>query len=177
MPPIVCIVVHPSRFVREGLASILAKSAFDPACIAPNIADVPSTIAGDGEQVLVLIGVLEGSDLVHDVVAAKASFPDAHVVIVGDANRRDLVAAALELGASSFVDENVATSSLIKELELVVQGEPVISVLIVKRLLRHFSSTPSEKVVAAPAVEELRPPETEEQAEQNSQLSGREAAI
>jgi two-component system, NarL family, nitrate/nitrite response regulator NarL len=176
MPSIVCVVVHPSRMVREGLASILASSPFDPACMASSMADVPSTIADAGEQVLVLIGVREGGDLVHDMGAAKASFPDAHVVVVGDANRRDLIAAALESGASSFVDENVPTSSLIKELELVVQGEPVIAVSIVKRLLRHFSSPPSEKVVAAPVVDDP-PPETEGQIEEKSQLSGREAAI
>src|SRR5262245_6143196 len=177
MPSIVCVVVHSSRIVREGFASILAKSPFDPECSASNIADVPSAIADAGEQVLVLIGVRDDGDLVHDIGAAKASFPDAHVVVVGDATRRDLVAASLELGASSFVDENVATSSLIKELELVVQGEPVISVLIVKRLLKHFSSTPNEKAVAAPALDEPQTPETEGQFEQNSHLSGREAAI
>src|SRR5262245_22123706 len=114
MPSIVCVVVHPSRIVREGFASILAKSRFEPARIASSIADVPSTIADAGDQVLILTGVRDAGDLVHDMGAAKASFPAAHVVVVGDANRRDLVAAALELEASSFVDENVATSSLIK---------------------------------------------------------------
>src|SRR5262245_14590531 len=116
MASIVCVIVHPSRIVREGLTRILAKSPFEPACTASGIADVPSTIADAGEQVLVLIGVREESGLAEDLSAAKASFPDAHVVVVGDANQRDLVTAALAMGATSFVDENIATSTLIKEI-------------------------------------------------------------
>jgi DNA-binding NarL/FixJ family response regulator len=124
------------------------------------MADVPSTIAGAGEQVLVLIGVREESGLAEDLSAAKASFPDAHVVVVGDANQRELVRAALGLGATSFVDENVATPTLIKQLELVAQGEPVISVAIAKRLLEHFCSPFSGQVVATGAVDEQEPPDT-----------------
>jgi two-component system, NarL family, nitrate/nitrite response regulator NarL len=176
MPSIVCVIVHPSRIVREGLTGILAKSPFEPACTASAMADVPSTIAGAGEQLLVLIGVREECGLAEDLSAAKASFPDAHVVVVGDANQRDLVTAALELGATSFFDENVATSTLIKELELVALGEPVISVSTVKRLLGHCCSPASEEAVATGAVDEQQPPETQ-QIEQKSQLSGREAAI
>jgi two-component system, NarL family, nitrate/nitrite response regulator NarL len=141
------------------------------------MADVPSTIADAGEQVLVLIGVREESGLAEDLSAVKASFPDAHVVVVGDANQLDFVTVALGLGATSFVDENMTTSSLIKELELVGRGEPVISVSIVKQLLGHSSSAPSEEAVAIPAVDEQPRPETQGQTEQKSQLSGREAAI
>src|SRR5262245_38402656 len=177
MPSIVCVIVHSSRIVREGLTRILAMSPFEPACTASRIADVPSTIADAGDAVLVFIGVREESGLAEDLSAAKASFPDAHVVVVGDASQHDLVAAALGLGATSFVDENVATSTLIKQLELAAQDEPVISVLIVKRLLGQCCSPASEEVLATCGVDELQPPETEGQAEQKSQLSGREAAI
>jgi two-component system, NarL family, nitrate/nitrite response regulator NarL len=156
---------------------MLATSPFEPACTVSGIADVPSIIADAGEQVLVLIGAREERGLVEDLNAVKASFPDAHVVVVGDANQLDLVAVALGLGATSFVDESVATSSLIKELELVGQGEPVISVLIVKRLLGHISSPPSEQAVTIRAVDEQPPPETQGLTQQKSQLSSREAAI
>jgi two-component system, NarL family, nitrate/nitrite response regulator NarL len=177
MSSIVCIVIHPSRVIREGLKRMLATSPFEPACTVSGIADVPSIIADAGEQVLVLIGAREERGLVEDLNAVKASFPDAHVVVVGDANQLDLVAVALGLGATSFVDESVATSSLIKELELVGQGEPVISVLIVKRLLGHISSPPSEQAVTIRAVDEQPPPETQGLTQQKSQLSSREAAI
>ena len=71
---------------------------------------------------------------------------------------------ALELGATSFIDENMVTSTLVKELELLTLGEPVISVFILKRLLGHCSAPPA-KTVAAPAVDELQPTNTQEQAE------------
>ena len=157
MPSIVCVVVHPSRIVREGLTSMLATSPFEPACTASSTEDVPSAIAGAGEQVLVLIGVRKGSDLAEALSAAKAGFPDAHLVVFGDSGKHDFVTAALALGATSFVDENIATSALVKELELVALGEPVVSVYILKQLLGS-------------AVEVPQPANTQEEAEQNLPL-------
>ena len=109
---------------------------------------------------------------------------------------------ALEFGAASFVDENMPTSSLVKELELVAMGEPVISVSILKQLLgmalpslrgsratcavgqpqpRPFGGTDQSAVQpgksAPPAVDEPQPPGRQEQAEPERQLSKREAAI
>ena len=112
---------------------------------------------------------------------------------------------ALEFGAASFVDENMPTSSLVKELELVAMGEPVISVSILKQLLGHGSAPVCEEAVppravgqpqppaiqgrdgpislsswenaAPPAVDEPQPPGRQEQAEPERQLSKREAAI
>jgi two-component system, NarL family, nitrate/nitrite response regulator NarL len=185
MPSIVCVVVHPSRIVREGLTSMLARSPFEPACTASSTEDVPSTIAGPGEQVLVLIGVRKGSDLAEALSAAKAGFPHAHLVVFGDSGKRDLVTAALELGATSFVDENIATSALVKELELVALGEPVISVYILKQLLGSAVEVPQpantqEEAQQKPplcAVEVPQPANTQGQAEQKPRLSNREAAI
>jgi two-component system, NarL family, nitrate/nitrite response regulator NarL len=177
MPSLVCVVVHPNRIVREGLASILAKSPFEPACTASSVEGVPGPISGGGEQVLVLIGVREGGDLAEAVGSAKASFPDAHVVVVGDATKCDDVTTALRLGAASFVDENMPTSTLVKELELLVLGEPVISVVILKQLL-GLCSTPlcsEDEVTSAEEMAQL--PDNQEEADQNRHLSGREAAI
>ena len=177
MPSTVCVVVHPSPIFREGLTSILAKSPFKPVCTASSTKDVPSTVAGAGEQVLVLIGVRDGGNLAEALIAAKVRFPEAHIAVVGDSGQRDLVTTALTSGATSFIDQNVATSTLIKELELMAQGEPVISVLILKRLLGNGSEPPCEQAVAPPAIEESQPPECEDELGPNPQLSGREAAI
>jgi two-component system nitrate/nitrite response regulator NarL len=176
MPSILSVVVHPSRIFREGLRSILAKSQFEPACTASNAQDVRSTISGAGEQVLVLTGVREDSNLSETVSATKAAFQDAHIVVVGDATKRGNVTAALELGAS-FVDENMVTSTLVKVLELVVLREPGISILILKQLLGHYSAVACDATLATPAVDEPRPRDAQAQAEPTLQLSCREAAI
>ena len=167
MASVVSVVIHPSRMFREGLTRILAQSPFAPACAAASTKDVPSTISTAGEQVLVLIGVSEASNLAEALSATKASFPNAYVVVVGDATRRNNVTTALELGATSFVDENLATSSLVKELELVTLGEPVISVFILKQLLHR----PAE-FVATLAVDERQPTNALEQAEPRLLLQG-----
>ena len=72
-------------------------------------------------------------------------------------------------------------STLIAKLELVAQGEPVISVVLIKRLLGHAHT--SEQAVAPLTLDErqLREPEDEEEGENEGgsdpQLSGREVAI
>ena len=172
MPSTVCVVLHPNPIFREGLTSILAKSPFKPVCTASSTKDVPRTVAGAGEQVLVLIGARDDGNLAEALIAAKTRFPEAHIVVVGDPDQHDLVTTALASGATSFIDQNVATSTLIKELELTAQGEPVISVSIVKRLLGSGSAPPCEQAVAPPAT-----PEGENGLGANPQLSGREAAI
>src|SRR5262245_14120328 len=154
MPSIVCLVVHPSRIFREGLKRILANSPFEPACTAESTQGVPSAISGAGEQVLVLIGAHEDSNLGEALRLTKTNFPDAHVVVVGDATKLDNVTTALELGATSFVDENMATSTLVKELELVALGEPVISVCILKQLLGHYSAPACDETATTLAAEE-----------------------
>src|SRR5262245_44278633 len=172
MASIVSVVIHPSRMFREGVTSMLAKSPFAPACAAASTKDVPSTISSAGDRVLVLIGVREASNLAEALSVTKARFPTAYVVVIGDATRRDNVTTALASGAMSFIDQNVATSTLIKELELMTQGEPVISVFILKQLLHH-----SEEIAATFAVNERQPSDALGQAEPGLPLSGREAAI
>jgi two-component system, NarL family, nitrate/nitrite response regulator NarL len=177
MPSIACVVVHPSRVFREGLKTILSKSPFDPVCTASTVDDVPATIGGLSEQVLILMGVRNGDNLGEALSAAKARFPDGHVLVVGDSRRRDLVTTAIVSDATSFVDENVATSTLVKQLELIAQGEPMISVLLLKRLLGNGSAPPSVEAVPTPEIDKSQPPDTDEKARPNPQLSPREAAI
>jgi two-component system nitrate/nitrite response regulator NarL len=126
---------------------------------------------------LVLIGARDCGNLAEALIAAKARFPEAHIVVVGDSGQRDLVTTALTSGATSFIDQNVATSTLIKELELMAQGEPVNSVLILKRLLGNGSAPPSVEAVPTLEIDESQPPDTDEEARANPQLSPREAAI
>ena len=115
--------------------------------------------------------------------AAKVSFPDAPVVVIGDSGRRDLVMTALALGAATFIDENVATTTLIAELELVALGEPVLSVVLVKQLLGQGPALNAKQAEAPLALYQRHPPEPEDEDEDEDearpgpQLSGREAAI
>jgi len=181
---VVC-VVHPSRLARKGLKAILANSPFSPAYTSSKIEEVPSTIASAGEQVLVLMGVREVANLAQALSAAKASFPDAPIVVIGDSSDRNLVTTALAMGATTFIDENEATFTLVAKLELVAQGEPVISVVLVERLLGPASAQASEQAVAPLTFNQrqLSEPEDEDEDEDEDEagpdphLSGREAAI
>jgi two-component system, NarL family, nitrate/nitrite response regulator NarL len=123
------------------------------------------------------VGVREAVHLAQTLSAAKASFPEAPVVVIGDACNRELVVTALAVGATTFIDENAHPSALIKELELVVLGEPVISVSIMQRLFGQGSMQTSDPTVAPIIVDQRQRPEPEDEAGPNPQLSGREAVI
>jgi two-component system nitrate/nitrite response regulator NarL len=123
------------------------------------------------------MGARDDGDVAEALIEAKGRFPEAHIVVVGNSGQWDHVTTALALGATSFIDQNVATSTLIKELELIAQGEPVISVLILKRLLGNGSAPPSVEAVLTLEIDKSQPPDTDEEARANPQLSPREAAI
>jgi len=125
------------------------------------------------------MGVREVANLAQALSAAKASFPDAPVVVIGDSSDRNLVTTALAMGAITFIDENEATSTLIAKLELVVHSEPVISVVLMQRLLGPDSAQASEQAVAPLTLDQrqLLEAEDEDEAGPDPHLSGREGAI
>jgi two-component system nitrate/nitrite response regulator NarL len=168
----VCVVVHPNPIFREGLKSILANTPFAPTYAAASAEDVPSSIARS-KNALLLIGVRDANSLAETVSAARSRLAGAIVLVIGDWGNRELVRTALALGATSFIDENVATSTLIKVLELVAQGEPV--VILQGPLGAGSAPLWEEAAVAIPGAGEPEPPETD--AGPNPPLSRREATI
>jgi two-component system, NarL family, nitrate/nitrite response regulator NarL len=178
MVSVVCVVIHPSRVARKGFEAILANSPFNPVRTVASIEEVPHSLTSAGEQLLILMGVREAAHLAQALSVAKANFPEAPVVVIGDACDRELVVSALAAGATTFIDENADPSTLIKELELVAQGEPVISVLIMQRLLQQGPVQASGHAINPIIIDQRRQlPEPEDKAESKPQLSGREAAI
>jgi two-component system nitrate/nitrite response regulator NarL len=176
MPSIFSVVVHANRMFREGVKSILTRTPFEPACTVASPEEVPSHMPGTDDQIMAIIGAPAGCDIALAVSTTKARFPDAHVVVIGDATDTRNVVAALEADASSFLDENMDTAALLKVLELVALGEPVVSVDILRDLLAP--NPPAIDEVALPN-EEQQPqtPASQKAASMPPRLSSREAAI
>jgi hypothetical protein len=93
---------NPSPIFREGLTSMLANSSFTPRALPQALRTCPAEYSAPASRSWSFIGVRDSSHLAEDLSATKASFPDAHVMVVGDSTKRGNVATALELGASSF---------------------------------------------------------------------------
>jgi two-component system nitrate/nitrite response regulator NarL len=176
MLSVVCVLVRPSPIFREGLTNILSNSPFKPVWSVSSTQDARTDQGAVGEEGVVLMDVRDGGTAWEALNTAKAMFSDVPIVMVGDSGKRDLVSTALKSGATSFIDENVTASTLIRELELIAQGEPVISILILKRLLGHQSAPPcDEAALPIPAGE---PQERDaEEAGSKPHLSDREAVI
>jgi two-component system, NarL family, nitrate/nitrite response regulator NarL len=187
MPSIFSVVVHASRMFREGVKSILTRTPFEPACTVASPAEVPSHLPGTDDQIMAIIGAPTGCDIAQAVSTTKGRFPDAHVVVIGDATDTRSVVAALEADASSFLDENMDAAALIKVLELVALGEPVVSVDILRDLLGTSAPVTDEVLEAndTAANEEQQqprpplgqPPPSQKAASMPPRLSSREVAI
>lgn len=177
MPSIFSVVVHTSRMFREGVKSILTRTPFEPACTVVSPEDVPSHMPGGDDQIMAIVGAPTGCDVALAVSATKERFRDAYVVVIGDATDNRNVVAALKAGASTFLDEHMDAAALIKVLELVVLGEPVVSVDIIRDLLLGPSPLAAGEVAA---LSEERPPQalpSRKAASMPPHLSNREAAI
>jgi two-component system, NarL family, nitrate/nitrite response regulator NarL len=172
MPSIFSVVVHASRMFREGVRSILTRTPFEPACTVASPGEVPSHMPGADDQIMAIIGAPTGCDVALAVSTMKERFPDAHVVVIGDATDTRNVMAALEADASSFLDENMDTAALIKVLELVALGEPVVSV----DILRDLLGAADEVAVHNQEQQQAAPP-SQKAASMPPRLSSREAAI
>jgi len=177
MSSIVSVVVHASRMFREGVKNVLTETPFEPACTVASPGEVPSHMSGADDQIMAIIGAATDCEIVQAVSTTKERFPDAHVVVIGDATDTRNVVAALEADASSFVDENLDAAALTKVLELVALGKPVVSVDIVRK---NNKTKPTAADEAAASNEGQQLPQVlpnQNAARMPPHLSSREAAI
>jgi two-component system, NarL family, nitrate/nitrite response regulator NarL len=178
MSSIVSVVVHASRMFREGVKNVLTETPFEPACTVASPGEVPSHMSGADDQIMAIIGAATDCEIVQAVSTTKERFPDAHVVVIGDATDTRNVVAALEADASSFLDENMDAAALIKALELVALGEPVVSVDLLRQLLGPNLPAADEGAVSSEEQQRLlQAPPSKKAASMPPRLSSREAAI
>jgi two-component system nitrate/nitrite response regulator NarL len=125
-PTVTTVLLCDNSLLRSGLQSILRGGPFAPAATASTanatqVQDVASASA------LVLIDASQGiSRLLEVVRQVREQSPKARIVALADRFDLDLVRLGHQAGVDSFCSAASAPEVLIKSLELVMLGEPVI---------------------------------------------------
>jgi DNA-binding NarL/FixJ family response regulator len=118
------LVVEDQAVTRELMISV-ARAAF-PGATVRSAADLASGLNAAGKMasldvVLLDLG-LPDSEGLDGLVCFRADFPQAKVVIVSSQDTAELIADALDLGASGFISKSLGIPGMVAALKVVAQG-------------------------------------------------------
>ena len=112
------LVVEDQTVTRELMISV-AHAAFPRATVRA-AADLARSMARL-DMVLLDLGLPDSQGL-DGLLCFRADFPQAKIVIVSSQDTPELIADALNLGASGFIPKNLGIPGMIAALKLVAQG-------------------------------------------------------
>jgi two-component system, NarL family, nitrate/nitrite response regulator NarL len=125
-PTVTTVLLCDNSLLRSGLQSILRRGPFAPAVTAStaNATQVQDVASGSA---LVLIEASQSISHLLDVIRrVKEQSPNARIVALADRFDLDFVRLGHQAGVDGFCSAASAPEVLIKSLELVMLGEPVI---------------------------------------------------
>jgi two-component system, NarL family, nitrate/nitrite response regulator NarL len=170
-PTVTTILVCDNSLLRSGLQGILRGGPFAPAVTA-STADAPLVQDVASESALVLIEASQSVSHLLDVVRrVREQSPKARIVALADQFDLDFVRLGHQAGVDGFCSAASAPEVLIKSLELVMLGEPVIPSAVLRSIADGAFECPQQ------------PPHEHGSGEPNSRdligckLSAREAQI
>ncbi|WP_417228392.1 response regulator [Amphritea sp.] len=112
------------ELIRKGLKEII--SALNATWQIAEVASLPAAmtaLAGDHEVELVLLDLyLPGATGVEGLIQLKQQFPGTAVVIISSAETPEIVAAAMQNGASGYIPKSTSNEVMAKALDLVISG-------------------------------------------------------
>jgi two-component system nitrate/nitrite response regulator NarL len=148
------VITHPCTLFREGLRQILIGAQFRPVLTAANVEDA-SACNPCSTPICVWLMALEkfNTSSFDSLRRHSTSSPDLTIVVLADCYTPDDVWAALEAGASGFLDHDICRERLIKALELIVLGETVVPAqflhTVCKRLVGERTNQASPPLVGS----------------------------
>ena len=158
------VLVAPDRLFREALAARLTAAGMEVARTTWDIHDVPKDMLSRPGTILI-VHVMEDDDVVFGMMKdVKSANPGIKVVVISRSGSAAIVAASLEIGVSTVLDENVSFDSFLKYLHFVGLSEQAVPISMVSAVIKSFQPylnaasrtrglpvalTPREKVILA----------------------------
>jgi len=127
--------------LRSGLQQILLGTPFDVT------KEVPTATAQE-PTVLIVAASQFSSHMAETVRQAKDQHSAARIVVLADYFDLNTVQQGREAGVDGFCLTSTGPEVLIKSLELVMLGEPVLPSVLVKAMLDRLSSKPEQKLTS-----------------------------
>jgi two-component system nitrate/nitrite response regulator NarL len=142
------ILVEQSTLFREGLARILSETQFRIIDRQPDLRSIGENVAPPGEQILFIVGLgSAASDGLAELHTIKERYPTARLVVLAERVEARSLVASLHAGADGYLPKTISCEALIKSLELVVLGVPVLPSATVS-LIRNFEGELERRVGA-----------------------------
>ena len=155
------VVLDENTLLREGLKHVLAGSYFRIVKDGPGGEHISrDDLPIRTRDLLFLIGAGERPwEVVSRVRSLKVEYPNATVVVLGEAIEARVVLAAIDAGASGFLRSTVMREILVRSLELTMLGQTVVPTQVLKMMCdrvlgatatgrEHVSLPPSPTVIA-----------------------------
>jgi two-component system nitrate/nitrite response regulator NarL len=142
------VLVEQSTLFREGLARILSGTQFRIIDRQPDLRSIGEIVAPPGEQILFVVGLgSAASDGLAELHTIKERYPTARLVVLAERVEARSLVAALHAGADGYLPTTISCEALIKSLELVMLGIPVLPSATVS-LIRDFEGELERRVGA-----------------------------
>ena len=129
------LLAHNKQLVREAIAGILQQADFVVLDQTDAIDQLQQRVRQHNPGLLLLDWeLLEGK--IDTLYALKKEFPDSRIVILNPAQPPPLVSTLLEAGASGCLSLNLSSEELIESLNMIAQGDIIVSRGIVEQLVQ-----------------------------------------
>jgi two-component system, NarL family, nitrate/nitrite response regulator NarL len=129
------LLAHNERLVREAIAGILQEAGSEVLDQTDAIDQLQQRVRQHNPDLLLLDWeLLEGK--IDTLYALKKEFPDSRIVILSPAQPPPLVSTLLEAGASGCLSLNLSSEELIESLNVIAQGDIIVSRGIVEQLVQ-----------------------------------------
>lgn len=149
-------IVDDQQLLREGFRKLIE--------LEPSLEVVG--LAGDGEEALATVELLQSERKAPDVVLMdvrmprmdgiaatrvfKERWPEICIVILTTFDDRELIQAGLQAGALGYLLKDITAEQLSTTIRVVAQGQVLLHPDVARKIIASFSTTPTESVVTAP---------------------------
>jgi RNA polymerase sigma factor (sigma-70 family) len=129
------LLAHNERLVREAIVGILQEAGSEVLDQTDTIDQLQQRVRQHNPDLLLLDWeLLEGK--IDTLYALKKEFPDSRIVILSPAQPPPMVSTLLEAGASGCLSLNLSSEELIESLNVIAQGDIIVSRGIVEQLVQ-----------------------------------------
>jgi two-component system nitrate/nitrite response regulator NarL len=125
--PIATFVVGPSGLFQEGLARILSAGGFQVVGLASRVDELLQSSLRQDQPLLLLIDA--GDDVetaIKEIELIKQQLPAARIAIVAGSDQIPDLVSLLRAGAHACLVRGATPDTILKSLELVMQGETLL---------------------------------------------------
>jgi len=148
------VLVAPDRLFRETFASRLSAANFRVGQVASDIRDVRQEMLSDPGMVLIVHTMHENNGAVLDMLRdVKRTSPDLKILIVGKATSPATIAACLEIGVNTILDQDVSFDTFLNYLRFIALDEQTLPAAMVNTVLRSVRPYLNSTCDAGPDVE------------------------